>query len=86
MPSKTNSLRLSPLLKRAPERAVAGIHQIDRGMDDGAEGVVEVEFGCDGEHRLEKSVDVISGIDDLRDAFLHLGQQLAEPQFGQGTE
>jgi hypothetical protein len=55
-------------------------------MDDGVERVVEVESRRDREHRLEQPVDVISGIDDLLDALLHLGQELTEPKLGQTTE
>ena len=66
------------------ERPVLGVHQLDRGVHDGAQRVVEFQAGGDHQHGLDEAVEAVSALDDLLDAVLDLAQQLAQPQLGQG--
>ncbi len=63
--------------------AVAGVDQFDRGVHDRGEGGVEFQTGCHGQHRVDKSVQAISALDDLLDTILYLVQQFAQPQLRQ---
>lgn len=65
------------------ERAVSRVDQTRRGADDGAQRVVQIEAGGDGEHRFDEAVHSVTGIDDQLDAFLDLAEQFTQSQLGQ---
>ncbi len=54
------------------ERAVSGVDQVDGGVHDGTQCVVEIEARGDDEHRFDQAVDPVADIDDLRDPLLDL--------------
>lgn len=79
---------LAQLAVRAedPECTVAGVDQLDGGMDDRAQRVVEIESRDHREHGVEQAVDVVSCVHDLLEAILHFGQELAESKLGDAAE
>ena len=51
-----------------PQRAVAGVDQLDRGVHDRAQRGVQVQPGCHRQHRVDQAVDAVTAFDDLLDA------------------
>lgn len=67
---------LAQLLIAAPhrERTVAGIDQTGRRAHDGVQRLIQIESVGDREHGFHQPVDTVTGIDDLLDPILDLGQ------------
>ena len=65
------------------QRPVTRVDKLDGGVHDRAQRGVEVELRCNHQHGLDQAVKPVAPLDDLRDAFLDLGQQLPQPQLRQ---
>jgi hypothetical protein len=72
-----------PALSDDPERAVTGIDERDRGLDDLPEDHFQLEVGADGDDRIQQRMDAVARLDHGREPGLHLGQQVIQAQLGQ---
>ncbi|GCA97981.1 hypothetical protein NCCNTM_16160 [Mycolicibacterium sp. NCC-Tsukiji] len=63
-----------------PEGAVPGVDQLDRGVHDGAQRLVQFQTGRDREHRLDQTVEPVTALDDLFDAVLDFTEKLTQPE------
>ena len=61
-----------------PQRPVAGVNQLDRGVDDGLEGGVQLEAGGHHQHGLDQAVQPVAALDDLLHPVLDLDEELAQ--------
>ena len=66
-----------------PERAVPGIDERDRGLDDLPQHDLELEVAADRDDRLEQRVHPVPRVDHSRKPDLQLRQQVVEAQLGQ---
>ena len=66
-----------------PERAVLGIDERDRGLDDLPQDGLEVEVAADRDDRFEQRMHPIARLDRGRKPDLQLGQQVIKAQLGQ---
>ena len=64
------------------ERAVLGIDELDCGVHDRSQCLVEFEPGRDHQHRLDQTIQPIAAFDYLLDTVLDLHEQLVEAQLG----
>jgi hypothetical protein len=55
-----------------------GVDQLDRGVQDRAEGFDEFESGSDPQHRIEQAVQPVAAFDNLLDAVLDLHEQFTQ--------
>ena len=62
------------------QRAVAGVHQADRRLDDPPQHHLEVKMAADGDDRLQQGVRPVPGGQDVLQADLQFGQQLIQAQ------
>ena len=60
------------------QRSVTGVDQLDGGVHDRAEGLVEFESGSDHQHRVEQAVQAVAALDDLLDTVLDLHEQFTQ--------
>ena len=65
------------------QRRVSGIDQFDGGMNDGAQGVIELQAGGDHQHGVDKPIEPIAALDDLSDPILDFDEQLTQTQLRQ---
>ncbi|BCI81198.1 hypothetical protein MTY66_28230 [Mycolicibacterium sp. TY66] len=61
-----------------PEGAVPCVDELDRGVHDGAQCLVQFEPGCDGEHRLDQTVEPVTALDDLFDTVLNFTEKFTQ--------
>ena len=66
-----------------PERAVPGIDERDRGLDDLPQHDLELEVAADRDDRLEQRVHPVPRLDRSRKPDLQFRQQVIEAQLGQ---
>src|SRR6185312_6636235 len=59
------------------ERAVAGRHQFDRGLDDLPEDHLEFQVAADGNHGFEKRVRPVPGVENLLELHLRVAARHA---------
>jgi len=54
------------------------MHWLDRGVDDGLEGGVQLEAGGHHQHGLDQAVQPVAALDDLLHPVLDLDEELAQ--------
>ena len=69
-----------PALADDAQRAVPGIDQGDRGLDDVPEHGFQVQLRADGDHGLQQGVRPVPGVDHRLQPRLQLVQQVIDPQ------
>ena len=62
------------------QRAVAGVHQADRRLNDPPQHHLKVKMAADSDHRLQQGVRPVPGGQDILQADLQFGQQLIQAQ------
>src|SRR5690348_6897405 len=65
------------------ERAVAGGHQFDGGLDDLPQYHLEFELAADRDHGFEEGMRAVPGVEDRLQPRLQLHQKVVEPQVRQ---
>ena len=71
------------LLADHAERAVPGVHQVHRRLDDPAEHRLQLEPGTDRDDRLEQPVHPVPGREHGLQPRLQLREQVIQPKLGQ---
>ncbi len=66
-----------------PQRAVPGVDERDRGLDDLPEHDLQLDIAAHRDDRLQQRMHAIARLDDRRQPDLKLGQQIIEAQLRQ---
>ena len=72
------------ILAGHPERPVAGVDQLGRGLDDGGQHLVQVQSTADGQNALEKLLNPVTRGPDLRHTGHQPVEQFVKLKVGQG--
>ena len=69
-----------PVLADDTQRAVRGVHQADRGLDDPPQRGLQVQAGADDHDRFEQAAHPVPGLQHGLQPYLKLGEEFIELQ------